>query len=113
MALTAWMPFTLLVGGLIVAGIIALRVAPMLAQKGRSDRLLKHLGTLALTPQCSVALVRVGRETLVLGVTSQSVSLLARTPPETPLIEGAPADTATPLPARVETAASITESEAT
>jgi flagellar biogenesis protein FliO len=97
MALT-WMPFALVVGGLILAGIIAVRVAPLLAQKGRTDRLLKHLGTLSLTPQCSVALVRVGRETLVLGVTPQSVSLLARAPLETPLIEAALADT-TPEPA--------------
>jgi flagellar biogenesis protein FliO len=98
------MPFALVVGGLILAGIIAVRVAPLLAQKGRTDRLLKHLGTLSLTPQCSVALVRVGRETLVLGVTPQSVSLLARAPLEVPSIEAALADAtaepAAPLPSR-------------
>jgi flagellar biogenesis protein FliO len=99
MALTAWIPFALVVGGLILAGMIAVRVAPLLAQKGRTDRLLKHLGTLSLTPQCSVALVRVGRETLVLGVTPQNVSLLARASLENTLIEAALPDR-TPEPAR-------------
>jgi flagellar biogenesis protein FliO len=39
---------------------------------------VQHLGTLPLTPQSSLALVRVYKETLVLGITAQSVTLLAR-----------------------------------
>jgi len=39
---------------------------------------VQHLGTLPLTPQSSLALVRVYKETLVLGITAQSVTLLAK-----------------------------------
>jgi flagellar biogenesis protein FliO len=40
---------------------------------------LQHLGFLSLTPQCSVALVRIEREILVLGVTPHAVTLLTKT----------------------------------
>ncbi len=40
---------------------------------------LQHLGSLPLTAQSSVALVRVYDETLVLGITSQTVTLLTKT----------------------------------
>ena len=39
---------------------------------------VQHLGTLPLTPQSSLALARVYKETLVLGITAQSVTLLTR-----------------------------------
>jgi flagellar biogenesis protein FliO len=100
MTLTAWIPFALVVGGLVLAGTIAVRVLPLLTQKGRTDRLLKHLGTLSLTPQCSVALVRVGGETLVLGVTPQSVSLLARTAVTEAALSDAAAEPAMPPASR-------------
>ena len=39
---------------------------------------VQHLGTLPLTPQSSLALVRVYKETLVLGITAQNITLLTR-----------------------------------
>lgn len=68
----------LVLGGLVFIAILARRLQPLLAQRGGSKGALKHLGTLALTPQCSVSLVQVGKETLVLGLTPQNVSLLAK-----------------------------------
>ncbi len=41
---------------------------------------LQQLDVLALTPQCSVALVQADQDVLVLGLTAQSVILLTRTP---------------------------------
>ena len=61
-----------------VAGCIHL-LAPRLRQRWQTTGHLQTLGLVTLTPQCSVALVRVGRETLVLGVTSQMVTLLTKT----------------------------------
>ncbi len=57
----------------------ARRFLPLLRDKYRSRGILRHHGTLALTSQCSVALVQAGRETLILGLTPNSVTLLGRT----------------------------------
>ena len=63
-----------------MGGVIALlrRWAPQLRQRLQLADRLQHQGLLSLTPQCSVALVRVGQETLVLGVTPHSVTLLMK-----------------------------------
>jgi flagellar biogenesis protein FliO len=58
--------------------LIARRLLPLCGQSQRPESPLRHLGTLPLTPPCSVALVRAGQETLVLGLTSQSVTLLTK-----------------------------------
>jgi flagellar biogenesis protein FliO len=55
-------------------------LAPRLRRRFQTVGHLQTLGLLTLTPQCSVALVQVGREKLVLGVTSQMVTLLTKTP---------------------------------
>lgn len=62
-------------------GVVAIvrRFAPQLGQRFHRAGRLKHLGCLSLTPQCSVALVRIGREILVLGLTPQAVTLLTKT----------------------------------
>ncbi len=57
----------------------ARRFLPLLREKCRSRGILRHHGTLALTSQCSVALVQAGQETLILGLTPNSVTLLGRT----------------------------------
>ena len=44
---------------------------------------LQHIGTLPLTAQSSLALVRVYNETLVLGITPQSVTLLTKASAQT------------------------------
>jgi flagellar biogenesis protein FliO len=41
---------------------------------------LEHLGTLPLTAQSSLALVRLHDETLLLGITPQSIKVLAKRP---------------------------------
>jgi flagellar biogenesis protein FliO len=51
---------------------------PVFAQRSGGEGPLQRLGLLALTPQCSVALVRVGQETLVLGLTAHSMTLLTK-----------------------------------
>jgi flagellar biogenesis protein FliO len=56
------------------------RFCPQVSQRFRARNHLESLGLLALTPQCSVALVRAGQEMLVLGVTPQAVTLLAKMP---------------------------------
>lgn len=78
MILGEWMSVSVVLGGMVLLAIIAWRLSPLFGQKGRQAGSLARLGTLALTPQCSIALVRVGQETLVVGLTPQSVSLLAK-----------------------------------
>ena len=53
--------------------------APQFKQRMQFAGRLQREGLLALTPQCSVALVRIGQETLVLGVTPHTVTLLTKT----------------------------------
>jgi flagellar biogenesis protein FliO len=62
-------------------GVIAIvrRFAPQLGQRLQGAGRLQHLGLLSLTPQCSVALVQIGREILVLGLTPHTVTLLTKT----------------------------------
>jgi len=68
---------------LVVIGGVLMLLRRFLPQVGKrlqfADR-LQHQGILALTPQCSVALVRIGQETLVLGVTPHAVTLLTKSP---------------------------------
>jgi flagellar biogenesis protein FliO len=70
--------FSLLLAGIVGLAFIARRLLPLLGQRYQPRSSLKHLGTLALTPQCSVALVEAGQETLVLGLTPHHVTLLAK-----------------------------------
>jgi flagellar biogenesis protein FliO len=67
-----------LVGLLGVVAVVR-RFAPQLGQRLQRAGRLQHLGLLSLTPQCSVALVRVEREILVLGLTPHAVTLLTKT----------------------------------
>lgn len=69
---------SLVLAGIVSLAVIARRFLPLLGQKYQPESPLKHLSTLALTPQCSIALVRAGQETLVLGLTSHSVTLLTK-----------------------------------
>ena len=63
-----------------MGGVVVLlrRFAPQLGRRLQLADRLQHQGLLSLTPQCSVALVRVGQETLVLGVTPHAVTLLTK-----------------------------------
>lgn len=67
-------------GGMLGVAVVARRFLGQLGRRSPLNGFLKHVGTLPLTPQCSVALVRAGKETLVLGVTSQSITLLRKIP---------------------------------
>ncbi|MBI4522662.1 MAG: flagellar biosynthetic protein FliO [Deltaproteobacteria bacterium] len=73
-----WIPVSVVTGGLILLGIVAHRMLPFLNERRRTSHHLKHLGTLPLTPHCCVAIVQVGRETLILGIAAQSISLLSK-----------------------------------
>ena len=64
----------------LLAGVYAVqRLLPKLGRRSQAADRLQTLGFLPLTPQCSVALVRVGHETLVLGLTPHAVTLLTKT----------------------------------
>jgi flagellar biogenesis protein FliO len=70
--------------GLVLIGLLGVvafvrRFAPQLGQRLQRAGRLQHLGVLSLTPQCSVALVRIEREILVLGLTPHAVTLLTKT----------------------------------
>jgi flagellar biogenesis protein FliO len=54
------------------------RWLPFAARRSVVSATPQHLETLPLTTQSSVALVRVYNETLVLGITAQSVTLLTK-----------------------------------
>lgn len=54
------------------------RVLPALRRRAVAGNALEHLGSLPLTAQSSLALVRLHGETLLLGVTSQNITLLAK-----------------------------------
>ena len=68
----------LVVAAVFGVALLVRRLLPVFAQHSRGDRSPKRLGMLALTPQCSVAVVRVGQETLVLGLTAHNVTLLTK-----------------------------------
>lgn len=56
------------------------RLIPSLARRKGAAHHLEHLETLPLTANSSVALIRAGKETLLLGITPQGISLLAKNP---------------------------------
>ena len=60
-----------------LGGVIG-RWLPFAGRRSAVGTVLQHLGTLPLTTQSSLALVRVYEETLVLGITPQSVTLLTK-----------------------------------
>jgi len=61
------------------------RLMPALRRRGNLGNALEHLGSLALTAQSSLALVRLQDETLLLGITPQSITLLTKTSAPAPL----------------------------
>jgi|GEM_PF-3245635 flagellar biogenesis protein FliO len=73
-------PALMVVGAAVVA-LFARRVGSFFQPKAGRRDLPRHLGSLMLNPKCSVALVQAGSETLLLGVTAASVTLLAKLPP--------------------------------
>jgi flagellar biogenesis protein FliO len=54
------------------------RWIPKFGQSARIGNALEHLGTMPLTAQSSLALVRLHDETLLLGITPQNITLLAK-----------------------------------
>ena len=56
---------------------------PIFRKRYQARGELRQLDVLALTPQCSVALVQTNQDMLVLGLTAQTVTLLNRTPRST------------------------------
>jgi flagellar biogenesis protein FliO len=71
------------------------RMIPALARRKPAGRLLEYLESLPLTAQSSLALVRLREETLLLGITPQSITLLAKDvemPSQDHDSESAPAD---------------------
>ncbi|MBI3304281.1 MAG: flagellar biosynthetic protein FliO [Deltaproteobacteria bacterium] len=68
----------LVLAGMVGVALLIRRFLPQLGSRYRPAGPLQHLGLLALTPQCSVALVRAGQETLVLGLTPHAVTLLTK-----------------------------------
>ena len=56
------------------------RLIPALTRRKSAGHCLEHLETLPLTAHSSVALIRAGGETLLLGITPQGISLLAKNP---------------------------------
>jgi len=64
--------------GVIGVTILVRRFAPQLGRRFQLAGRLQHLGFLSLTPQSSVALIRIGQEMLVLGVTPHTVTLLTK-----------------------------------
>lgn len=57
-------------------GVAARRFSPRLGRSATEE--VVRLGAVALSPQSSIAVVKVMGETLIVGVTPQRVSLLAR-----------------------------------
>jgi flagellar biogenesis protein FliO len=54
--------------------------APLFGRRASLGKSVEHLGTLPLTAQSSLALIRFNHETLLIGITTQNVTLLARAP---------------------------------
>jgi flagellar biogenesis protein FliO len=63
---------------LTVLGDVIGRWFRLAGRRSTAGAALQHLGTLPLTTQSSLALVRVYKETLVLAITPQSVTLLTK-----------------------------------
>jgi flagellar biogenesis protein FliO len=70
-------PALMVVGAGVVA-LFARRLGSLFHPKAQRHNLPRHLGSLVLNPKCSVALVQAGSETLLLGVTATTVTLLTR-----------------------------------
>ncbi|MGH7875560.1 MAG: flagellar biosynthetic protein FliO [Candidatus Binatia bacterium] len=66
------------VGGRHGLGALVQRFIPALSRRGNLAGTLEHLGTMPLTAQSSLAVVRLHNETLLLGITPQSITLLAK-----------------------------------
>jgi len=65
-------------GGLSGYAALLQRLLPALRRRGNLGNALEHLGSLPLTAQSSLALVRLQGETLLLGITPQSITLLTK-----------------------------------
>jgi flagellar biogenesis protein FliO len=68
-----------------IAGFAAFlrRMIPAFGRRSAVGGALEHLGSLPLTAQSSLALVRLHEETLLLGITPQGITLLTKGVPET------------------------------
>lgn len=68
-----------------IAGLAALlrRIIPAFARRSSVGGALEHLGSLPLTAHSSLALVRLHKETLLLGITPQGITLLTKGGAET------------------------------
>jgi flagellar biogenesis protein FliO len=64
--------------GLAGLGALFHRVFPNLGRRSAFGGALEHLGSLPLTAHSSLALVRLYKETLLLGITPQSITLLSK-----------------------------------
>jgi len=53
------------------------RLFPTVKRRASNDGALEHLASLPLTAQSCLALVRLNQETLLLGITPQSITLLS------------------------------------
>jgi flagellar biogenesis protein FliO len=63
-----------------------------LLRKSCLDNVLEHMGSLPLTAQSSLALVRVREEALLLGITPQTITVLTRLPLRPANLDVAPAN---------------------
>jgi flagellar biogenesis protein FliO len=72
-------PALMVVGAAAVA-LFSRRIGSFFQPKAARRELPRHLGSVMLNPKCSVALVQAGEETLLLGVTASSVTLLTKLP---------------------------------
>lgn len=70
--------FLLILVSLAGTAFLIRRFLPHLSGRSLARGDLQPLALLTLTPQCSVALVQAGQETLVLGLTSHAVTLLTK-----------------------------------
>jgi len=63
-----------------IAGLAAFirRIVPALARRSAVAGSLEHLGSLPLTAHSSLALVRLNKQTLLLGITPQGITLLTK-----------------------------------
>ena len=65
-------------GGFAGWGALWRRLLQALSRRSPVRGSLEHLGSLPLTAQSSLALVRLNRETLLLGITPQGITLLTK-----------------------------------
>jgi len=70
-------PALMVVGAAVVA-LFSRRLGSFFQPKAARRELPRHIGSLMSNPKCSVALVQAGEETLLLGVTASSVTLLTK-----------------------------------